>query len=262
MIGLDHTTARIELRERVAFAHAEIPAALAQLTDPADPLLEQAAILSTCNRIELYGAARSAPSPEELVAFLARYHRLEPCGLSRLVYVHREDAVVHQPRGHGGRDELPRTRLGADPGPGRRRPQPRAQGGTAGPELRRLFEAAIAASRRIRSWTAIGRGVGSVPQASVEFARRRLGTLRQSTVLLIGAGNTGELAAKQLVKRRWAAARGRPRPGPRQAAGRALSRTCHCLLPPQRSAAAIRPHHQLSRRAKSQSCTEIRSSTR
>jgi glutamyl-tRNA reductase len=72
--------------------------------------------------------------------------------------------------------------------------------GTAGPELRRLFESAIATGRRVRSRTALGRGVASVPGASVELVRQRLGTLGQSTVLLIGAGTAGELAAKQLVK--------------------------------------------------------------
>src|SRR5262249_13159357 len=65
-----------------------------------------------------------------------------------------------------------------------------------------MFESAIAAARRVRSRTAIGRGTASVPSASVEFARRRLGTLSQSTVLLIGTGNIGELGAKQLVTRR------------------------------------------------------------
>ena len=73
--------------------------------------------------------------------------------------------------------------------------------GTAGPELRRLFESAIAAGRRVRSRTRLGRGVASVPQASVEFARRRLGTLAGSTVLLIGVGRVAELAARQLAKR-------------------------------------------------------------
>jgi glutamyl-tRNA reductase len=68
-------------------------------------------------------------------------------------------------------------------------------------ELRRLFESAVAAGRRVRSRTAIGRGVASVPHASVEFARVRLGTLTQATVLLIGTGTIGELAAKALVKR-------------------------------------------------------------
>jgi glutamyl-tRNA reductase len=64
-----------------------------------------------------------------------------------------------------------------------------------------LFESAVAAGRRVRSDTAIGRGVASIPHAGVELARMRLGTLRQSTVLLAGAGNMAELAAKQLVKR-------------------------------------------------------------
>ena len=74
--------------------------------------------------------------------------------------------------------------------------------GTAGPELRRLFESAISAGRRVRSRTALARGVASVSHASVELVRRRLGTLSQSTVLLIGAGTTGELVAKHLIKHR------------------------------------------------------------
>src|SRR5262249_25387003 len=70
-----------------------------------------------------------------------------------------------------------------------------------GAELRRLFESAIATGRRVRSETGIGRGAASVPYAGVEFARGRLGTLNQSTVLLIGTGDTAQLAAKQLAKR-------------------------------------------------------------
>src|SRR3954464_15296328 len=72
-VGLDHTTAPIELRERLAFAAADIQVALGQLT----PLLEQAAILSTCNRVEVYGAARSRPARDELASFLSRYHGVD-----------------------------------------------------------------------------------------------------------------------------------------------------------------------------------------
>jgi glutamyl-tRNA reductase len=72
--------------------------------------------------------------------------------------------------------------------------------GTAGPELRRLFESAICAGRRVRSRTALARGAATVSHASIELVRQRLGELSQSTVLLIGAGTTGELAAKHLVK--------------------------------------------------------------
>jgi glutamyl-tRNA reductase len=74
--------------------------------------------------------------------------------------------------------------------------------GSVGPELRRLFESAMSAGRQVRSRTALARGVASVSHASMELVRQRLGTLSQSTVLLIGAGTTGELVAKHLIKHR------------------------------------------------------------
>jgi glutamyl-tRNA reductase len=199
-VGLDHTTAGIELRERVAFADAEISGALAQLTDPADPLLEQVAIVSTCNRVELYGVARSRRPRDELTSFVARFHGLEPAELRGAVYVHRGDEVAHH---------LAETAAGMHSlvlgeaqiqGQVRRALDHAVVAGTAGPELRRLFESAISAGRRVRSRTALGRGAASLPQASVELARQRLGTLDRSTALLIGAGATGELAAKQLAQ--------------------------------------------------------------
>jgi glutamyl-tRNA reductase len=200
-VGLDHSTAGIALRERVGFADADVPTALARLAGPAGGPLEQAAILSTCNRVELYGVARSRLETDELAALLAQHHRLDRHELMGALYVHRGHEVPHHlaATAAGMRSVV----LG----------EPQIQGqvrtalehaltaGTAGPELRRLFESAIAAGRRVRSLTCLGRGVASVPQASVEFARRRLGTLVGSTVLLIGAGRVAELAAGQLSKR-------------------------------------------------------------
>jgi glutamyl-tRNA reductase len=200
-IGLDHTTAGIELRERVGFADAEIPAALRRLTDPIDPLLDQAAILSTCNRVEVYGVARSRPSERRLAFFLAHHHGLDPSELAGRLYVHRDDQVAHR---------LAETAAGMHSlvlgeaqiqGQIRRALEYALAAGTAGPELRRLFESAVAAGRRVRSRTAIGRGAVSVPSATVEFAEARLGSLSRSTALVIGTGNMGELAARQLAKR-------------------------------------------------------------
>jgi glutamyl-tRNA reductase len=148
----------------------------------------------------LYGIARSRPGREQLAAFLARYHGVAPCELKDALYVHRGDKVA---------DHLAATAAGMHSlvlgeaqiqGQVRTALEHALEAGTAGPELRRLFESAIAAGRRVRSGTALGRGVASVPHASVEFIRHRLGTLSNSTVLLIGAGTTGELAAKHLVK--------------------------------------------------------------
>ena len=198
-VGLDHRTAGIALRERVAFAPAELPLALAQLTDPADLWLEQAAILSTCNRVELYGVGRSRPA-HELASFLARYHGLEPRELADSVYVHRGAEVPrHLAATAAGMHSLV---LGEAQIQGQVRTalQHAVAAGTAGAELRRLFESAIAAGRRVRSRTGIGRGVASVPHVSVGLVRERLGTLQGSTVLLIGAGRTGELVANEIAK--------------------------------------------------------------
>jgi glutamyl-tRNA reductase len=94
VVGLDHGTAPIDLRERVASAESEIPAALADLTSPSLPLLEQAAILSTCNRVEVYGATRSRRAREEPSSFLARYHGLDLDELKDAVYFHRDAEVA------------------------------------------------------------------------------------------------------------------------------------------------------------------------
>ena len=67
VVGVDHTTARLDLRERLAFAGYEIPAALRYPADPAEVALEQAAILSTCNRVEVYAVMRARPSREGLI---------------------------------------------------------------------------------------------------------------------------------------------------------------------------------------------------
>lgn len=200
-IGVDHATAGIELRERLTFADAEIPAALARLTDPADRLLDQAAILSTCNRVELYGVARSRPSERRLASFFARYHGLGVSEVASALYLYRDDDVAHRLAATAaGMHSLVLGEVQIQ-GQIRKALEHALAAGTAGAELRRLFESAVAAGRRVRSQTAIGLGAASVPYAGVELARQRRGTLSRSTVLLIGTGDVGELAAKQLVKR-------------------------------------------------------------
>jgi glutamyl-tRNA reductase len=200
-VGLDHAIAGIDLRERLAFSAAEIPLALARLTDPENGLLDQAAILSTCNRVELYGVARSQLDARRLASFLAGYHGCDLEKVASMLYVYRDDRVArHLGATAAGMNSLV---LGETQIQGqiRKALDQALAAGTAGPELRRLFESAISAGRRVRSGTAIGGGATSISYASVELARRRLGTLSQATVLLIGTGDAAELAAKQLVKR-------------------------------------------------------------
>jgi glutamyl-tRNA reductase len=200
-IGVDHATAGIEVREQLAFSETEIPGVLRRLIDPNDPLLEQAAILSTCNRVEIYGVAAIRPAERRLASFLALDRGLRLSDVARHVYVYRDAHVVHR---------LAATAAGIHSlvlgeaqiqGQVSRALELALGAGSAGPELRRLFESAISAGRSVRSDTAIGRGKASVPYLGVEFARRSLGTLSQSTVLLIGTGEAGQLAAEAVVRR-------------------------------------------------------------
>ena len=203
-MGLDHTTAPLELRERLAFTATDIPAALRGLVGKhaADAApFEQAAIVSTCNRVEIYGVTRSRVGSDEIARFLSRHHGVEPSRVDDALYTHRGDEVAHH---------LAATTAGMHSlvvgevqiqGQVRNALELAAAAGTVGPELRRLFEAAITAGRRVRARTAIGRGIASVPHAGVELVRQRLGTLEGATVLLVGAGMVSELAAKHLMAR-------------------------------------------------------------
>jgi len=199
--GVDHTTVGIEVRDRLAFADAEMPSALERLTDPIGGMFEQAAILSTCNRVELYGIARSSPSERQLASFLAGSHELPASRVAPMLSIYRGDEVAfHLAATASGMCSLV---LGEAQILGQIRTalEHALAAGTAGPELRRLFESSIAAGRKVRSGTSIGRGALSIPAASVELARRRRGTLAQSTVLLLGTGRAAQLAAQQLIKR-------------------------------------------------------------
>jgi len=199
-VGVDHTTAGIELRERLAFADADVAAALRRITRSAGPQLEQAAILSTCNRVELYGVARWRPSDQQLASFLAISRGVDASELEGSSNVYRDDQVVaHLAATAAGIHSLV---LGEAQIQGQVR---RALGlaltaGTAGTELRRLFECAVAAGRSVRANSAIGLGPTSVPYAAIMFARHRLGALSDRTVLLVGTGKASELVARHLVK--------------------------------------------------------------
>ena len=202
LAGLDHTTAPFELRERLAFAPEAIPEALRELAgDRRASLLAQAAIVSTCNRVEIYGVTHGHAGREELGGFLAHRHGVDPGQILPALYVRRGDEVAHHVASVAA--GLHSLVLGEAQIQGQVRDALALAmaAGTAGPELRRMFEAAIGAGRRVRARTALGRGVASVPHAGVELVRQRLGTLEGVIVLLIGAGTVGELAAKHLRAR-------------------------------------------------------------
>lgn len=200
LAGLDHTTAPVEIRERLAFSATDIPAALMRLTMPhgGRPLLREAAILSTCNRVEVYGVASDEGTAQAITNFLAEFHGLEEKHFVHALFFYSGDTVArHLCATASGLRSLV---LGEAQIQGQvRTAYEQAQvAGSVGPILHRLFQHALAAGKRARSETGLGQGAASVSQAGVELARHRLGELKGRNVLLVGSGEVSELAAQNL----------------------------------------------------------------
>lgn len=195
-LGLNHQTAPLALRERVALDAAHLPAALAGLK--ALPGVEEAAVLSTCNRTEIY--AQVADGNEQSVAdWLAAHHGIAPGSLAGYLYRHADaDAVRHLFRVATGLDSLV---LGEPQILGQVKEAWQVARGAQAlrTPLDRLFQQSFAVAKRVRTDTRIGAHPVSVAFAAVRLARQVFAALDQATVLLIGAGDTIELAARHLV---------------------------------------------------------------
>lgn len=200
VVGLSHHTAPVELRERLAFADEELPAALSALM--AEDGLREGMLLSTCNRVEVWAAAEAPETAQEvLAAYLAKIRGVDLETLRPFLYAYRGlEAVVHLFRVASSLDSLV---VGE--------PQVLAQlkaafaqahaAGATGPELSRAVHAAFRAAKRVRTETSIARSAVSVSYAAVELARKIFGDLSGKVVLLLGAGEMGELAARHFRDR-------------------------------------------------------------
>lgn len=195
-LGLNHQTAPLALRERVAIAPEQATAALASLL--AQPGVGEAALLSTCNRTEIY--ARVEPGTEHVPAlWLAQHHGLVPEQLATYLYQHTQgEAVRHLFRVATGLDSMV---LGEPQILGQVKEayhHARSVAGLKAP-LERLFQQGFAVAKRVRTDTRVGAHPVSVAFAAVRLAQHVFAQLDQATVLLIGAGDTVELAARHLV---------------------------------------------------------------
>lgn len=204
LVGVDHTSASVDVRECLAFSPTELPDALAKLSirqNGTPPLLSEAVILSTCNRVELYGVVphSSAGIEHRLIDFLAKFHGISAESFADSLFVYSGEAVVNH---------LFETAAGLRSlvlGEAQIQGQIRTAYTTAqrvrsvGAVLSRLFRNAISAGKRVRRETSLGSGAASVSQAGVELARQRLGSLDERCVLLVGSGAVSELAAQNLL---------------------------------------------------------------
>ena len=193
--GINHKTAPVSIRERVAFDPGQIVDALKDLVNR--PAVNEAAIVSTCNRTELYCGLDHADL-DPIVHWLADYHKLTDQDLRPYVYAHPDhDAVRHVLRVASGLDSLV---LGEPQILGQMKTAYSVanEAGTLGGLLDRLFQHTFSVAKQVRTDTAIGASPVSVAFAAVSLAKQIFSELGNHTALLIGAGETIELAARHL----------------------------------------------------------------
>lgn len=197
VVGLNHETAPVAVREALAFPKEALPEALARVREEAG--LGEAVILSTCNRVEVYGRSTES-SGDAVAAFLARYHSRSLEDLAPHLYrLEGEAAVRHAFRVAASLDSM----VMGEPqilGQVKEAYEAAEKAGSLGSVLTALRNRSVAAAKRARTETAIGRNAVSVSHVAVELARKIFGELRDRSVLLVGAGKMSEVAARQMVR--------------------------------------------------------------
>jgi glutamyl-tRNA reductase len=194
ILGMNHKTAPVALREKVAFGEDRLAGALKALLQGGG--VSEVVILSTCNRTEVYWSGTATGT--ELTAWLERHHG-NSLDLGSSLYVHQEGgAVEHAFRVASGLDSMV---LGEPQILGQLKDAYRVaqESGSTGPTLNRLFQSAFAAAKRVRTETRIGANAVSLASATVSLARKVYADLGEHSALLIGAGEMNTLVAKHLV---------------------------------------------------------------
>lgn len=194
-LGINHKTAPVDIRERVAFAPEHLAEAVAKACDEAK--LREVAILSTCNRTELYCSLENEQSAQ-LLQWLADYHQVDPQQLKECSYEHwDQSAAQHMMRVAAGLDSLV---LGEPQILGQLKSafSVSQDAGRLHAELGRLFRHTFSVAKQVRTETSIGQNPVSVAYAAVSLAQHIFADLAESRALLIGAGETIELVARHL----------------------------------------------------------------
>jgi glutamyl-tRNA reductase len=197
VVGVSHRTAPVAMREALAFPRECIPRALETLRSAGG--LTEAMVLSTCNRVEIYGRA-SGPGLEAVANFLARYHGRTSAELEACVYrLEGEPAVRHAFRVAASLDSMV---LGEPQILGQVKEAYRIaeEAGALGAILNALRNRSLSAAKRARSETGIGANAVSISYVAVELARKIFAGLKDRQVLLVGAGKMSALAARHLVR--------------------------------------------------------------
>lgn len=195
LAGVNHKSAPLDVREHLAIPETHLPAALQRLAK--QPGIEEALIVSTCNRIEFI--VRAANGTADLLAYLAGFYRLPGSELRNYFYEYRDkEAVRHVFRVAASLDSM----VVGEPqilGQVKEAYAVARAVGTVNSHLDALFSRAFAAAKRVRSETALAGSAVSVASVAVDLAERIFGSLAGRTVCLVGAGKMSELAARHLL---------------------------------------------------------------
>jgi glutamyl-tRNA reductase len=200
-IGTSHHVAPIEFREKLAFSEAQLTESFQHLRESYQ--IQEAVILSTCNRVEVYAVANSVRTADAaakmLVEFLSRYHQIGVESLKKWTYLHHNlEAIQHLFRVTASLDSM----VVGEPqilGQAKAAFDTSLEAGGGGTILNRLFTKAFSVGKRVRSETTIATGAVSISYAAVELAKKIFNTLEGKTVVILGAGEMSELTAKHLV---------------------------------------------------------------
>ena len=196
LIGVNHKTAPIEVRERIAISREDLPETTRALA--AEPGVAECMIVSTCNRVEILSAVESPAI--ELASFLHRHFGLDPALLAPHLYEHRDqEAVRHLFRVAASLDSM----VVGEPqilGQVKEAFAVARAAGTVSGQLEHLLQSAFAAAKKARSETGIGSNSVSIASVAVDLARKIFGSLEGRTVFLVGAGKMSEIAARHLVQ--------------------------------------------------------------
>lgn len=194
-LGINHKTAPLDLREQLAFTPQTLPEALLSLKKLKH--IEEASILSTCNRTEIY-CVTNADNDQAIIQWFSQFHGLDVDKIKQHLYLHaHEETIRHAMEVACGLDSMV---LGEPQIAGQMKDAYALanENGTIGQLLGKLYQRAFAVSKQVRTDTDIGSSPVSVAFAAVSLAKQIFGDLKQTTVLLVGAGETIELTTRHL----------------------------------------------------------------
>jgi glutamyl-tRNA reductase len=197
LVGANHASAPVDVRERLAFGDEEIASALNHLVDR--DAIDEAIIVSTCNRVEIVAAGATGDAAvARALDFLGTWRRVDRPVLERHTYARfDDDAVRHLFRVASSLDSM----VVGEPqilGQVREAYRRGVDAGTVGRNLSSLMQSAFATAKRVRTETSIGANAVSVSYVAVELGRKIFGSLKDKVVMLVGAGEMAELAVQHL----------------------------------------------------------------